>query len=95
MGDRLSTRLRDLPTHRTGCQVGQVVSLLHGLWHYGSHSELLTTAIRHVTWVNGPYLITGVFFGHSSLLPQLNIMKNIKIIMGILVGQNWFRSGLA
>ena len=36
-------------THWTGCQVGQVVSLLGQ--HYDSHSELLTTAIRHVSWV--------------------------------------------
>ena len=59
------------PPHWMGRQVGQVVSLL-GPWHYGSHSELLTTVIRQVSWVNGPYLTTGVFSRHSGSLPQLN-----------------------
>ena len=49
---------------------------------YGSHSELLLTAIRHVSWVNGPYLTTGVFFGHCGSVP-VTTMKSTKIIMGI------------
>ena len=63
--------------HWMGCRVGQVVSLLGGPgpWHYGSHSELLMTAIRDVSWVNGPYLTTGLFSGRSGFLPLLKTMK--------------------
>ena len=41
------------------------------IYRNGSHFELLTTAIRYVSWVTCPYLTTGVFFLQSGLFPQL------------------------
>ena len=80
------------PTHWTGCQVGQVVALL-GLGSMVANSDLLPTAIRHVSWVNGSYLITGVFSGQSGFLPPIKNREEINNY-GHVIGENWFRLGL-
>ena len=68
-----------------------------GPWNYGSHSELLTTAIRHVGWVNCPYLTMGVFSGYSGFLPPLKNHENQKKqnkTKLVLVGWRWFSDQL-
>ena len=70
MGDCLSARLQGLPHSLDGLS-GWPGGEPTGPGHYGSQSQLLTTAIRHVSWVNGPYLTMGFSPGTlSGFLPQ-------------------------
>ena len=84
MGDRLSARLRGLPNSLDGLSswpggcllgLGTVVATL-SCWP--------CTAIRHFSWVNGPYLTTGFSPGTPVSSPTKNHDKILKWIVWIV-----------